>query len=111
LNIEATGVKFLKDLVVKNEDHHIVETTTINNKNNYTIHYPPGYILNDKNEHTFYIYAPVYDIKGQASIKTQLQNPANFSWTDIAGRKITPYTVENDTYFNNYPATVITAHN
>ena len=111
LNIEATGAKFLKDLIIKDERHHIILARTIRDNNQYTIRFPAGYSVDEGSPHTFYVYAPVYEVNGEASIKTHFQEPENFSWTDIAGGRTSPFTTENGTYFNNYPSTTITTHN
>ncbi|MEO8711660.1 MAG: hypothetical protein ABI405_06020 [Parafilimonas sp.] len=111
LVIDATGTNFLRNLIVRDENNHIVNTSTINNGNKYTIQFPEGYILNGESAHTFSIYASVYKIRSQASLTTRLQKRSDFSWTDVAGGRTTAYTDENATYFHNYPTTIITTHN
>jgi hypothetical protein len=111
LSINADGAKFSKDLIVKDENHQTINTTTVQDKNKYTILFSAGFKPASGTAHTFYVYAPVYEIDGSASIQTHLQNARNLSWTDVAGGRTVPYTTENETYFRDYPATVITTHN
>ncbi|MEP6465631.1 MAG: hypothetical protein ABJB05_04975 [Parafilimonas sp.] len=105
LDIDATGAKFLKDLIIKDERHHIIPALTIRDNNKYTIRFPKAYLVDEGSPHTFYIYAPVYKADGGASVKVHLQQAENFSWTDIEGGRTTPYTIENEMYFYNYPST------
>ena len=111
LVIDATGTNFFQNLIVRNGNHQIVNTRTVNKGNKYTIQFPEGYMLDGEGVHTFYIYATVFKISGQASLTTKLQTRSNFSWTDIAGGRSTAYTDENVTYFHNYPTTAIITHN
>ena len=111
LNIEAFGAKFSKNLIIKDEKHHIVLAHTIRYNNQYRIRFPANYTVDENSPHTFYVYAPVYEVEDAAFIKVHLQKPANFSWTDIAGGRTTPYTTENEMYLNNYPSTVVITHN
>lgn len=108
LIVKCTNTKIKPSLVVKDELGNIINTTTVRKGNKYTIQFPEGYGLNGVNAHTFFIYAHVKEIDGQASIETQLQPAANFSWTDIAGGRTTPFTTENKLYYKNFPKGLIT---
>lgn len=108
LVINCSNTKIRNKLVVKDENNQIVNTTTVRNANNYTIQFPENYNLNGINAHTFYIYANVYQMNGQASIRTKLQPASAFSWTDIAGGRTTPFTTENAIYYRDYPKGVVT---
>jgi hypothetical protein len=111
LNIEAAGARFSKNLIIKDEKHHIILAHTIRDNNQYRIRFPAGYSVDENSPHTFYVYAPVYEIEDAAFIKVHLQKQANFVWTDIAGGSTTPYSTENETYLNDYPSTVVTVNN
>ncbi|MEP6682652.1 MAG: hypothetical protein ABJA35_05295 [Parafilimonas sp.] len=111
LHIEAFGTRFSKNLIIKDEKHHIIPAHTIRDNNQYRIRFPAEYSVDENSPHTFYVYAPVYEVEGKAFVRTHLQKPENFSWTDIAGERTTPYTTENETYLYNYPSTVLTVHN
>ena len=113
LVIETIGdVQFKKNLVVKDENNNMIDVTTIKTGKNYTIQFPAGYHLNGANVHDFFVYADVTSINGQSSINTSLQPASKFSWTDIAGGRTAPYTIENADYYYNYPGGLVTVtHN
>ncbi|MBV9960952.1 MAG: hypothetical protein JO072_01780 [Parafilimonas sp.] len=113
LVIETTGdVQFKKNLIVKDENNNMIDVTTIKKGKNYTIQFPAGYHLTGANVHDFFVYADVTEITGQASINTSLQPASKFSWTDIAGGRTAPYTIENADYYYNYPNGFVTVtHN
>lgn len=108
LVINCSNTKIRNKLIVKDENNQTVNTTTVRNANNYTIQFPENYNLNGINAHTFYIYANVYQMNGQASIRTKLQPASAFSWTDIAGGRTTPFTTENAIYYRDYPKGLVT---
>jgi hypothetical protein len=108
LIVKCTNAKIRPSLVVKDELGNTINTTTSRKGNKYTIQFPEGYGLNGVNAHTFFVYAHVFEIDGQASITAQFQPASNFSWTDIAGGKTQPYTTENAIYFKKYPRGQVT---
>jgi hypothetical protein len=118
LTIKATNVNFGKNLVVTTtgrdpDEVDTLKTTTVRDGNHYTIQFIGGITSSDMDPgvSSLNVYANVKKISGKASLQTHLQNASNFSWTDIDSYNLKPFTVENGTYYFNYPATVVTTHN
>jgi hypothetical protein len=119
LAIKATNVSFGKNLVVTTTERDpdevdTLKTTTVRDGNHYTIQFMGDVISSNMDPGgvgTLNVYANVKQISGTASLQTHLQNASNFSWTDFYSYNLKPFTVENGTYYFNYPTTVVTTHN